>query len=177
MRIVYCAPATRLGWRMWIHPKKGVNKNNETIIYSMRRMSSYVDNVRKNIAGQGRVEELASPPPTRQQVSLYSTWTGPHCGYPSQKDIMWQEGGGSLFLIIAPSTHIWYSCNWIGPRWHFIWPGKEPSLSNTHYTQPQTVFKMLRCFCHKYCARDWLCLVGSMRLKLSCCLKYGQSEI
>ena len=32
------------------------------------RMSSYVDNVRKNIAGQGRVEELASPPPTRQQV-------------------------------------------------------------------------------------------------------------
>jgi len=30
-------------------------------------MSSYVDNVRKNVAGQGRVEELASPPPSRQQ--------------------------------------------------------------------------------------------------------------
>ena len=41
---------------------------------NMRRMSSYVDNVRKNIAGQGRVEELASPPPTRQQVYRNSNW-------------------------------------------------------------------------------------------------------
>ena len=40
-------------------------------------MSSYVDNVRKNIAGQGRVEELASPPPTRQQVNQKRLWIPP----------------------------------------------------------------------------------------------------
>ena len=39
-------------------------------------MSSYVDNVRKNVAGQGRVEELASPPPSRQQVRNFC----PHGG-------------------------------------------------------------------------------------------------
>ena len=43
-------------------------------------MSSYVDNVRKNVAGQGRVEELASPPPSRQQVKDFC----PHGGLESR---------------------------------------------------------------------------------------------
>ena len=41
-----------------------------------------------------------------------------HWGYLSQKHAVRREGGGSLFRLTAPSTHIWYSSNWIGrSRW------------------------------------------------------------
>ena len=36
-----------------------------------------------------------------------------HCGYRSHKlSGGREEGGGSLFMINPPSTHIWYSSNW-----------------------------------------------------------------